>query len=61
MQMRFRKGEITQKQNAVNHILKTIILVLIIPQMRIINNMWKGGMQCNFRMKSMKQSEISMK
>lgn len=60
MQMRFRKGEITQKQNAVNHILKTIILILIIPQMRIINNIWEGGMQCNFRMKSMKQSEISM-
>ena len=46
--MRFRKGEITQKQNAVNHILKTIILVLIIPQMRIINNMWEGGYAMQF-------------
>ena len=60
MQMRFQKDEITQKKNAVNHILKTVIFVLIIPQMRIINNIWEGGMQCNFRMKSMKQSEISM-
>ena len=46
MQMRFRKGEITQKQNAVNHILKTIML--IIPKMRIINNMWKGGSNAIF-------------